>query len=792
MQTMRAALLATLLSSAAAAQSPATLTETRSLPGLSAPGEIVIDRWGISHIRAATPADAFFLQGYTTARDRLWQIDLWRKRGLGRLSASFGPAFIEQDRASRLFLYRGDMAAEWAAYAPGAQAWTAAFAAGINAHVAEVESGKAHLPEEFTATGSRPERWTAEDVVRIRSNALASNLGAEVARSRSVCAAGLALEPLRRELSPAHKIMLPPGVDPCSIPADVLKDFQLGTGGVSFTPGKVILQDTPSAIAAYEDPDLREGSNNWVVAPARTSTGRPILAGDPHRAHGVPSLRYIVHLEAPGLHIAGAGEPALPGISFGHNEQIGWALTIFGIDQQDLMVNTPAGPDSIRFNGKPLPYTTIEETIDVKGEAPRKVSLRFTPHGPVIHTDPKTGRTFSLRATWDQPGASAYFNASWLWQASDWQGFEQARNRWGGPPLNLLYADKAGSIGWAASGFVPHRPTADGLMPVSGDGRSEWRGLRAPTDLPSVRNPAQGWFATANEMNLPQGFPNEQRRIGFEWGDRSRIDRIAEVLAAAPKFSHTDAMALQADTFSPLARRAAALLAAVTPTDASRPMLAFMAGWDGHEHAASPQAALFEIWTKRHLTQAAVRTLVPEAVRPAFGTASLPALLSLMEQKHRLLGADPKATADTILTTSLASAWAEATRLLGPDPATWRWGRLHKAEFIPDLAIPGREDARNLGPLPMGGSASTPMASGSPRNDFIVRHGASVRMVLDVGAWDNSLIINTPGQSGDPESPHYRDMFPRWAAGQMVPFRWTRTAVLNDAEHIIRANPAPN
>lgn len=789
--SFRLVLLAGFGASASFAQSPppGTLIENRSLPGLSAPGEIVIDHWGISHIKAETPVDAFFLQGYATARDRLWQIDLWRKRGLGRLAASFGPSFVAQDRATRLLLYRGDMAAEWASYAPGAKAWTEAFAAGINAYIGEVAAGRAKLPEEFAATGSTPERWQADDIVRIRSNALVSNVTSEVARARALCAAGPALETLRRELSPAREIIIPDGLNPCDIPADVLDTLRLGTSSVSFVEGKIIEQDTPSTIAALENPDVRDGSNNWVVAPARTSTGRPILAGDPHRAHGVPSLRYVVHMEAPGLHIAGAGEPALPGVSFGHNEDIGWALTIFAIDQQDLLMNTAAGPAHYRVRGKRLRYRTLTETIEVRGAAPQTVVMRFTDAGPVIHSDAASGRTFSLRATWDQPGASPYFNASWFWQAKDWQEFRAGVRHWGAPPLNLLFASTKGDIGWTASGFVPVRQKSDGLLPVPGDGSETWQGLMDPGKLPFVYNPAKGWFATANEMNLPQGYDNETNRLSYEWADRSRIDRIDEVLAASPRFSLTDAMALQADQVSPMARRGVALLAGLTPDDASREMLAFMAGWDGHEHADSSQAALFELWIRSHLPDAALKALVPQAARVAFGRPSVPALFTAMENGSAALGSSPQRVTAQILSESLAAAWAEAAKLMGKDSAGWRWGRIHKAHFVPDLAIAGREDARSIGPLPIGGSGSTPMAAGNRGNGLTVAHGASVRMVLDVGAWDNSLIINSPGQSGDADSPHYRDLFPRWAAGQMVPFRWTRAAVLNDAERIIRAAP---
>lgn len=252
-------------------------TESRALPGLTAPGEILVDRWGISHIYAASPRDAFFLQGYAAARDRLWQIDLWRKRGLGRLSASFGADYVAQDRAARLFLYRGDMAAEWAAYPVEARDWTSAFAAGINAFVADTESGRQPLPAEFAATASKPERWTAEDIVRIRTNALASNIPAEVARARSLCAGGLPWEPLRRKLEPAHAVQAP-DIDPCLIPPDVLAVYNLAVASVSFSKGKVIAANPG---AANPDDDSREGSNNWVVAPARSATGRAILADEP-------------------------------------------------------------------------------------------------------------------------------------------------------------------------------------------------------------------------------------------------------------------------------------------------------------------------------------------------------------------------------------------------------------------------------------------------------------------------------------------------------------------------------
>jgi penicillin amidase len=763
---IRAITVALLLTTAATAQEvpPGVYSEARSLPGLSAPGEIIIDRAGIPHIYAANARDGFFLQGYAVARDRLWQIDLWRKRGLGRLSASFGPQFVAQDRASRLLLYRGDMAAEWAAYPAQAKAWTEAFAAGINAFVGDVEAGRAPLPVEFAATATRPERWQADDVVRIRSNALASNVPSEVLRARALCGGDTKYEPLRRQLEPARAVTIPKGLDPCSLPDTVLADYMLGTSDVRFD-GKQIM------VASRTDPETLEGSNNWAIAPGKSATGRAILANDPHRAHAVPNLRYLSHIDTPELKIAGSGEPALPGVSFGHNEDIAWALTIFAIDQQDLVVNPKAAK-----------LTEVRETIEVKREAPREVVLKFSDDGPIIHEDPASGRSFALRATWSKPGASAYFNATWAFGAKNWDEFLIARNHWGAPPLNLLFASRAGDIGWAPGGFVPVRTSGDGLLPVPAGKAHGWTGLLDAKLMPVVYNPAQGWFATANEYNVPAGYPH---LLGLEWNDRSRITRISEVIASKPKFSLTDAMALQNDATSAMARRAVALLKGLSGRDDNeRGALALLSGWDGHEGPESAAAALYEIWAARHLPQAAVAAIVPAAMRKNFGRTSIGNVLPVLDEAT-LVTAEQRTA---ILLGSLGTAFAEASRLLGPDPAKWRWGALHVADFKPALPIAGRDTERRVGPLPIGGSGSTPMAMGSAP-DFHVQSGASVRVVLDVGAWDNSMAINTPGQSGDPASPHYRDLFPRWATGQYVPFVWSRPRVLQEAERIIAVKP---
>lgn len=796
---MRGALLGAMgwaVLAAGASAEPAGSTAVRheqwAVGGLTAPAELVVDRWGVAHIYAASVRDAFFLQGYNAARDRLWQIDLWRKRGLGRLSASFGPAYVAQDRAARLLLYRGDMDKEWAAYAPGAKEEVRAFVDGVNAYVAEVRAGKRPLPVEFGLTASQPETWTAEDILRIRSHALVSNVTSEVARAQVVCAGGVEADRLRRKLEPAHRLAVPKGLDPCDVPADVLKDYLLGTEPVSFqalaTGMKRSDADARSELARRIDETSAEGSNNWVVAPSRTATGRPILANDPHRPVGAPSLRYVVHMEAPGFSIIGAGEPALPGVSFGHNADMAFGLTIFPIDQEDLYVYETRG-DSYRYQGGWEPMTVVRETIEVKGEAPREVELRYTRHGPVLAQDAAAHRAFALRTIWNTPGAAGYFQSSRFWRAKSCADFMAGHEAWAAPPLNLVYADRSGDIGWAASGLVPVRPNWDGLMPVPGDGRYEWKGFMPGALLPSVKNPAKGYFATANAMNLPAGFPNEQRKVSFEWTDPSRITRIEEVLAATPKATLEGSMALQTDSVSAQSRR---LVAMVKPLNSPDPevarALALLSAWDSDERTDSAAAAIYEAWTAKHLGAAVVAVATPQKARPLVGQGQLEAVISWLESPAAAGGRD------RLLLESLAGTIADLKTRLGPDMAAWSWGRLHRADFVPAAAaLADRETAAQMrvGPLQVPGSASSPRAATYRPGDFTQIAGASVRLVMDVGAWDNSMMINTPGQSGDAWSPHYRDLFPLWASGRYVPLRYSRAAVDADAETVVALTPAP-
>lgn len=782
---------AALISNAAARDkdglpSAARLTTT-SVAGLQSPGQILVDVWGIPHIYAGNEHALFFLQGFNAARDRLWQIDLWRKRGLGLLARDFGAAYVDQDRALRLFLYRGDMTAEWASYGPKAKTYAEAFVAGVNAYVSDVREGRRPTPAEFKIAGTMPDLWSPEDVVRIRSHGLTRNVASEVKRALVACAAGLEADRLRVKLEPPWTTKIPDGLDPCSVPKGVLAAYDLATRPVAFAgPGQkaAMLHDPDTFLAEADAQRDTIGSNNWVVAPSRTATGRPILANDPHREHSVPSLRYIVGLDAPGLSVIGAGEPALPGISIGHNGTIAFGLTIFNVDQEDLYVYelNPANPNQYRYRDGWETMRVVHETEEVKGEAPRDIELKFTRHGPVVLFDAANKRAFAIRSVWFEPGTSAYFGSSDYMTAKDWNGFLTAMRRWGAPSENQVYADVKGNIGWVPAAKTPRRVNYDGLMPVPGDGRYEWQGFLGLDELPRVYRPEQGWFATANQMNLPKDYPIAERKIGFEWSDSARWQRIVEVLSANKKMTLADAMDLQNDDTSMLARRLTALLKPLTSDDANAKQgLGLLRAWDARDSADSAAAAVFEVWIANHLGPAVVNAVAPKAVDIiAPDPASISAIVGFLEHPDAALGTDPAAARDRILRDSLGAAVAEVADKLGSDPNRWAWGKLHKAQFnhaLMPLADKATVSQLSVGPLALGGAANVPHAATYRRSDYQLTAGASFRMVLDVGNWDASRTINTPGQSGDPFSGHYRDLAPLWATGQYVPLLYSRAAI---------------
>ena len=771
--------------------------ETITLAGLAAPAQILVDHWGVPHIYAGNEDDVFFVQGFNAARDRLFQIDLWRRRGLGRLASVFGANFVEQDRAARLFLYRDDMRKEWLAYGKNAQRIATRFVAGINAYIDWVGGDATKLPFEFKYFGYSPEKWQPYDVVRIRSHGLTRNLDSELARASLACSSDLKSDEIRSTLSPPWVTRIPEGLDPC-IPPEVLRVFNLAAQGVlvSGRDGKRAAREAALTVATADALSPLEGSNAWVVSPGKSATGRPILASDPHRNYAVPSLRYIVHLNAPGLNVIGGGEPALPGISIGHNGRIAFGLTVFAIDQDDLYVyeTNPANAAQYKYRGKWEPMRTLTESIPVRGQSAQAVELLLTRHGPVIHIDRARNRAYAVRAGWLEPGMAPYFGSVDYMYAKNFAEFKRAMSNWGAPAENQLYADDSGNIAWVPGGLAPRRPNWDGLLPVPGDGRFEWAGFWSADQLPSLYNPEQGWFASANEQNLPPAYPYRERKLGFEWSPRSRYQRVSEVLSQLPKVSIEDSMRLQSDVFSVPARRLQVLLRSLHATDPrAQAATRLLIDWNLFVTADSAAAALFEVWWSRHLRATFKNTVLPSSAAALIRSADEEHMLDTLEKPEARFGKDAIAKRDDVLERSLRLAWIDMQKLGGADPAQWQWGQLHHAFFGHPLANAVDEVNKlrlNVGPMPKQGGSDTVNLSAFDPNNFRQYGGPSFRMVLDVGAWDNSRAVNAPGQSGDPASPHYRDLAPMWLKGEYFPLLYSRAKVEASLARRIELVPA--
>ncbi len=738
----------------------AQLDGSLELAGLEQPVEILRDKWGVAHIYAQTKHDLFFAQGFTAAQDRLYQIEIWRRTGAGELAEVFGPSYLERDRIARLVRYRGDMDAEWESYGPDAREIAAAFTSGVNAYV---EANRERLPVEFELLGFEPGRWEAEDVVlRIAGLLMVRNVAQEIARSEMV--AKLGLETTRR-FQPTDPVI------------DFAPDPDVDLTGID---GRV----TAGYREAVSIPRLQgeDGSNNWVVAGRLSSTGKPLLASDPHRPVILPSLRYLVHLNGPGFNVIGSGEPALPGVAIGHNERVGWGFTIVQYDAADLFIEQldPENPTRYRYGDEWSEVEVERDEIRVKGQAePTEVELKFTRHGPVIWEDPANNRAIALRWAGQEPGTAGYLGSLAMDRVENWDGFVEAMRRWKVPAENIVYADVDGDIGWIPAGLVPIRKAWKGLFPAPGwKPEYRWDGFRGVDDLPRIHNPAQGYVATANHKILPDGYPHD---LGFDWSDSYRFRRVDEVLRAGRDFTVEDFQRLQHDETSLPAREIVALLRELPeggPADAR----ALLNDWDFVLDSDAAAAALFEIWLPRLLAKY-VHSQVPPAAQQLVAdnltvTTMLRGLAGISEAERRF-----------VMLESLEEAAAAAKQRLGADLAAWRWGDLHTISFRHPLAnTAARAAVFNRGPIERGGDAYTPNAT--PGSDFKQSNGASYRHVLDLADWDRSTFTSTPGQSGQPGSPFYDNLAPKWGAGEYAPLVFTREAVEANTAHRLELQPA--
>lgn len=771
--------------------------------GVQQPVEIVRDKNGVSHIYAANERDLFFAQGYNAARDRLWQLDQWRRRGEGKMAEQFGPRFLEHDRAARLFLFRGNLDEEFASYHPRAREILTAFSEGINAYVDEAKASADKLPIEFRLTGTEPGYWSPTSSL-IRIYGITRNVGSEISLARRISAVGLATTQALTVTEPPTAIQVPEDIDVASFNNGMLAPYSLARNGLAFEAGdfpksplalsqrealaKALSGARAGAAAPTEEElaVLRTESNNWTVHGSRTASGKPILAGDPHRAIEMPSLRYMVHLHAPGWNVIGAGEPALPGVSMGHNERIAFGLTIFAFgDEEDLYVYdiNPANPLQYRYNGAWEDMRVVKEAVAVRGQAgTTETELRFTRHGPVVHEDTARGKAYAVRAAYlEFPGTAAYLASLRLNQAANWTEFTEGMARHFTPGENMVYADVDGNIGWFGGALAPIRPRPDwsGMLPVPGDGRYEWAGYLPGSLLPRVLNPQQGFYATANEFNVPADYAYRSMSA-TAWAEPYRFQRASEVLAAASGHTVADSARLQIDELSIPARTLGPLLAGLSSNDPEvNDALLLLRGWNHVVSTDSVAATIHELWMPRLVTQVSQR-MVPAAGRALFGSLSRPVVLAKLAAPDAVFGADPVAGRNAVLLDTLKATLEELKTLRGWDKAAWQWGQLHHIQFEHELT-PFLTEAQ-AAPLatprfPVGGSNDTLHRASFRTSDFRVTSGASYRQVIDLADWDNSLAINVPGQSADPASPYYKNLVEAWAKGEYFPMAFSRAKV---------------
>lgn len=773
----------------------AQTTSRISLEGLEQSVEILKDRWGISHIYAQTEHDLFFAQGYSAARDRLFQFEIWRAQATGTAAEILGPRAIDRDHGTRLFKFRGDMTQEMNHYHPNGVEIITAFVAGVNAYIKEALTAPDDLPLPFRLLGIEPKLWTPEVVIS-RHQGLLGNIGLELNTGRAVCTIG---EEKVRELRYFHPhdpiLTLDPLVNCDSLVSnDVLHLYTSYRRPIRFEPDDIVLAEFRNSEIAFEsiasvmneeEKELQKrsiddiGSNNWVVSGELTQDGWPMMINDPHRSQAIPSLRYWSHLVGPGWNVIGGGEPEIPGISIGHNEFGAWGLTVFNTDGEDLYVyeTNPLNSNQYRYNGYWEEMRVISETINVKGSEPVELELKYTRHGPVSFEDAENNLAYAVRPAWMEIGGAPYLASLRMDQAQTWEEFREASNYSNIPGENMIWADREGNIGWQAVGIAPIRRNFSGMVPVPGDGRYEWDGYLPINAKPNEYNPARGFIETSNSNYTPPNYPYLDA-IGFTWTDPFRWARGSEVLGSGRKFNMTDMIELQHDYLSIPAR---SLMPFFKSLEAQDPQVEqarqMLLNWDFVLNKDSIEAGIYVAF-ERQLLDNIEALKVPE-IAQSYLSVGMKTTIDMLLAPDGDFGVDPIQGRDEFLIHTLSQGIATLREKLGPNIENWVYGQEdYKHALIRHPLSPALNDELqqrlNVGPLPRGGNGFTLGNTGSGDNQT---SGASFRIFIDTRDWDNTLGMNTPGQVGDPDSPLYENLFELWANDKVFPAFYSRNKI---------------
>lgn len=740
--------------------------------GIAAPVTIARDADGVPLIGAQNDADAAFGLGFAHAQDRLFQMELMRRYGAGRLAEIFGAELVPVDRQMRVLgLYRA-AAAELPLLPAEVRRALDAYSAGVNAFLA-TRSGA--LPPEFLLLRFSPEKWRAADSLvwgKLMDLQLGGNYRGELLRAR-----------LARKLSADDLAFLYPEY-PKGAPTTLAE--------LSAIYRNLPLRRLYEALPETVGPTY--ASNNWVVDGAHSLSGKPLLANDPHLAFTTPGFWYLARLKTPQQEIAGATVAGTPFVVIGHNDRIAWGFTTTTADIEDLFIEKLDPSDPGRYltpDGGSVPFAMRKETIAVRGGAPVTVNVRSTRHGPVLSDVlPKgsadNGYVLALAATYLAPDDRS---AAALWgldRAKDWAGFRQALEDFVGPPQNVVFADRGGTIGFIVPGRLPIRGKGDGWLPAPGwTGDYDWRGYVPFAELPQATNPPSGNFASANNKIVPDSY---RHFVSRDWDVPYRFERIEALLHQQPRQSPDASAAIQADTMSLMAQQLLPLMTGIAPQvhdPAAREAVERLRRWDFRMDADKVEPLLFIAWLREFARSVFFGRLGAGAADYWTLKPMVIAQILTKRQDWCATRAQPAETCGARLAAALDAALAELRRHYGSDMAAWTWGRAHIAEFrsevwgrVPVLgrwlsvetAKSGGQDTVDVGPISVRDEA----------HPFVERFGAGLRIVTDLASPADSRMIAAPGQSGNPLSPHFADLLQRWHDFRyLVPGRAPAVATLS-------------
>jgi penicillin amidase len=768
--------------------------------------EVIRDAYGVPHIYAQSLDDAQFALGYAHAQDRLWQMEVNRRIAAGRLAEVFGRPAVDADRFLRTLGVRRAAQAMFDSYSPADRRLLEAYAAGVNAFIASHPMRAQLSPEFLLVNAPPPEPWAPADSIAwtlMMAWDLAGNWSQELTRLR-LALRGMDGADLDQLLPP-----LPP--DPSLVAVDykqALRDW-----GIAFEPLQAQAEQLERVATIRPNGLEGVGSNNWVIAGARTESGKPLLANDPHLGLTAPSLWYFASLSAPDLNVVGATLPGVPGVILGRNDRIAWGFTNTGSDVQDLFIEAldPADPERYRTPDGWRRFDTRTEILKIKGEPDEELRVRRSRHGPVLSFGGSASATgvlppnYAIALQWValEPGNRTPLAAFALNQARDRPAFEAAMRDISAPHQNVVYADVDGMTGFVAPGTVPIRHDDNpirGRFPVPGwDARYDWDTRIPYADLPQEWAPARGYRATANEKVVPEDYPFF---ITSEWAPSWRAERIATLIESAARHDMGSMNAMQRDVVSNMARAMLPRLLSVAPTgEREMRVMDQLRDWSGEMRADAAEPAIFTLWWR----ELSLR-LVERNGLGAFGaprTRFIQLVLADQDGASHWCGKPDgiEAPCDRLIAQSLVAALDAGEAALGTDPLSWRYGDMHRtrAEHRPFGRVAALDWLFSLRET-VGGDAFTLNAMSAPLRPAVgsadglvmqpVTHGPGMRAIYDLADPERSRFIHSSGQSGNRLSPHYEDFSAVWARGDTIPMHVARDKVEPGAKGVLKLVPA--